>query len=477
MPPDCALPRGSDVLLLEDDGGLRRRLAAHLRSLGAEVTETTTLAEARNALRDLRFEFALVDLHLPDGDVLTLLREGAFSENTAVVVMTAFGGITQAVEAMRLGAIDYLSKPFEPAQAVLAFARGRSARSAARHDEHQRREASTDLDGLHFGDGLAALRRQLDTILNADRRLQTRLPAVLIEGETGTGKSAIARWLHDAGPRATGPFVTINCAALPDTLAESELFGHERGAFTDARKARIGLIEAAEGGTLFLDEIGLLSAPAQAKLLVALDNGLIRRLGGTREIPVDTRIVAATNRALLTLVQEKTFREDLYHRLDLLHLTLPPLRERASDIPTLARHLLNRLAKRHRLAGLSITAEGDARLRARPWPGNVRELAHELERAIIYDASPALSFSHLAPPPPPTGLATAPWRNPAWTLPESGFTLESVIDTLVADALAATQQNLSAAARRLGVTREFLRYRLAHPPARPSVEPTASTGG
>ena len=458
MSDETALSPGCEVLLLEDDIPLRKRLAAHLRHLGTEVTEAATLAEARHLLHDLRFEFALVDLHLPDGEVLELLREGVFSENTGVVVMTAFGGVKQAVAAMRLGAGDYLTKPFEPEELPLAFARCLSLRRADRREEHRASETASEADQFFFGNSLGPIHAQLDTIVATERRLERRLPPVLIEGETGTGKSVLARWLHRQGPRALRPFITVNCAALPEALAEAELFGHERGAFTDAKRARLGLFEAADGGTLFLDEIGTLTPATQAKVLTALDDGTIRRLGGTREISVDVRLITASNRVLDDLVRSGAFREDLYHRLNLLRVMLPPLRERGTDLVPLAHHLLAKIATRHRLKGLTLTPAGEARLLAQPWRGNVRELAPEIERAVIFGHGSPLEFASLGGPttPPANG-----WRNPAWRLPETGFSLDATMDELIAEALRETNDNVSAAARRLGVPREFLRYRLA----------------
>src|SRR5208283_1568368 len=425
---------------------------------GAQVTEVATMGDARRALRDLRFDYALVDLHLPDGEALELLREGAFSENTGVVVMTGFGGVKKAVEAMRLGAGDYLAKPFEPEELPLAFARCRHLRGAARRDEYRASEhAVGGTDELFFGEGLSRIRGQLDVILATERRLERNLPPVLIEGETGTGKSLLAHWLHRQGPRAARPFVTINCAALPENLAESELFGHERGAFTDANHARIGLFEAADGGTLFLDEIGLLAAPTQAKVLTAVEEGKIRRLGGTKELSAEVRLIAASNRPLGELVESGRFREDLYHRLHLLHIALPPLRERGADIVALARHLLERIARRHRLKGLVITPEGEARLRSQPWRGNVRELAHEIERAVIFGSGRARDLARLWAV---RENQPAAWLNPLWQLPAEGFSVDAAIADLIALALRETNQNIAAAARRLGVTREFIRYRL-----------------
>jgi DNA-binding NtrC family response regulator len=457
MSSETKLPAGCEILLLEDDLSLRKRLSLHLTALGAQVSEAAKIEEARRLIREVRFDFALIDLHLPDGEALVLLRERLFSENTGVVVMTAFGGIKKAVEAMRLGAGDYLAKPFESDELTLAFLRCRRDRNISRREQHQL-AAATDTDELFFGHSLSTIREQLDTILAAERRMVTHLPPVLIEGETGTGKSALARWLHRNGPRADQPFIAINCAALPEQLAESELFGHERGAFTDARQARIGLFEAADGGTLFLDEIASLSPAAQAKVLVAVEEGRIRRLGSEKEFVVDVRVLAASNKPLREAVAAGAFREDLFHRLNLLHLTLSPLRERGPDIRALAEHLLKRIAARHRLKGVTISPAGAARLQTQPWPGNIRELAHELERAVIFSRSPSLDFAHLAP----SSSTPAPnWRQQQWQLPENGFSLEAAMQEFIAEAMRVTDGNVSAAARRLGVTRDYLRYRLA----------------
>jgi DNA-binding NtrC family response regulator len=452
---ETTLPKGCEILLLEDDAVLRSRLAAHLRAAGASVTETGRLEEVRRLTREIAFDFAVLDLHLPDGEALALVREKIFSENTIVVVMTAFGGVKKAVEAIRLGAGDYLAKPFEPEELVFAFLRCRRDRSAARRETHL--TATRAADELFFGQSLAGVRAQLDTILAMDRRVGQKLPPILVEGETGTGKSALARWLHRQGPRADRPLIIVNCAALPDELIESELFGHERGAFTDARQARMGLFEAADGGTLFLDEIGALPSSAQAKILLAIEDGIIRRLGSTKEIAIDARLIAASNRPLRDLVAAGKFREDLFHRLDLLPVTLPPLRERGSDVAAIAQHLLVAIGARHHRPGLHITPAGAARLQAQVWRGNIRELAHEIERAVIFSSGGPLDFAHLAP----AHESAAPtWRNPAWTLPESGFSLDRVVNDLIAEALRSTGENVSAAARRLGVTREFIRYRL-----------------
>ncbi len=291
------------------------------------------------------------------------------------------------------------------------------------------------------------------------------LPPVLIEGETGTGKTTIARWLHHRGPRKGQPLVEVNCSALPETLAESELFGHEKGAFTDARSARMGLFEAANGGTLFLDELPSLSPGMQAKVLTAIEGRKIRRVGGTREITVDTRIIAASNRDLKALAARGEFREDLYHRLDLYRIHLPPLRERRGDIVLLAEKLLDQIRRRHRLPRRDITAQGKSRLLAHHWPGNVRELSHELERAVVFEEGQELNFEHLGgagePASAPAGLAATEWFNEGFIFPEHGFDLEAAINRIIQHALQQTGNNVSAAARLLGVSRDYIRYRLS----------------
>src|SRR2546426_5741322 len=266
----------------------------------------------------------------PDGRATDWWRGKNLPADGGTIVMTAEGGVNGAVEAMRLGALDYLVKPFDLAELPLVIGRARQTKQTARLDEHRRREAPER--AFFFGGSLAGLENQLEKIIAADNRMQSRLSPVLIQGETGTGKTTVARWLHRQGPRAAQPLVEVNCPALPETLAESEVFGHERGAFTDARTARMGPFEAANGGTLFLDELPSLSPAMQAKVLTAIEDRKIRRLGGTREISVDVRGVAATNRELKQLVAEGKFREDLFHRLDLFRLPIPPLRERGEDI-------------------------------------------------------------------------------------------------------------------------------------------------
>ncbi len=450
---------GLNVLLLEDDLLLRKRLAGFLEQERAEVTAVGTLAAARNALESLGFEAALIDVNLPDGRGIDLLRQKLFPPTTTVLVMTAEGGVTGAVEALQAGAADYLVKPFEPEELPLRFAQARRSRQARRADEFRRGQETE----LVFGKSLAAVREQLARITAADRRLGGQLPPVLIEGETGTGKTAIARWIHRHGPRAEEPLIELNCSALPETLAEAELFGHERGAFTDAKSARIGLMEAADGGTLFLDELPSLALGLQAKLLTAIEDHMLRRVGASRPIPVDARIIAATNADLAALVSAGRFREDLLHRLDLFRVRLPPLRERGDDILMLADELLGRVCRRYGQRTPTIPADGRRRLLAHRWPGNVRELAHEIERAVVFGGEDGLTFSHLGARPPLGEPGINPhdaYLRADFVFPESGFSLETAIDELVQRAVRQAGGNVSAAARLLGVSRDVVRYRL-----------------
>ncbi len=453
---------GLNILIVEDELYLRKQIAAQLEHLGADVTGAGTLKAARQFLADLNFDFVLLDINLPDGRGIDLLKEKIFAQSTGVIVMTAENGAATAVEAMRFGALDYLVKPFDPGELPIVIGLAQKARQSARLDEHRVKDASASGQAFFFGEAMAGVQKQIEKILAADTRMGTNLPPVLIEGETGTGKTTIARWLHHHGPRSSQALVEMNCSAVPDSLAESELFGHERGAFTDARTARIGLFEAASGGSLFLDELPSLSPAMQAKVLKAIEDQRIRRLGGTREIPVDVRIIAATHRDLPQLVAAGQFREDLYHRLDLYRIKIPPLRERGADILKLAELMVQQICQRHRLPVKKITAAGQQRLAGYRWPGNVRELSHELERAIVFEESEQLTFAHLAPmAAQPSPAQTPDWINPNFSFPPEGFSLEEAINRFIHQALDQTGGNVSAAARLLGVPRDYLRYRLS----------------
>jgi two-component system, NtrC family, response regulator AtoC len=454
---------GISILVIEDDKLLCRRVCAYLESRGGEVMSAFSLEESRNLLADFSFDIALSDVHLPDGNGLDLLQAGSFPATTRVIIMTAEGGIKTAVEAMKLGAADFLSKPFELDELPLVMLRSRKQQRQARI-ERFRKESRSDDSGLYFGEAMAGIRISLDKIIDTDRRLGDSLPPVLLVGQTGTGKTTLARWLHENGPRSENELVEVNCSALPEALAESELFGHERGAFTDAKKARIGLFEAADGGTLFLDELPSLPLPLQAKVLKAIEDQEIRRVGGNKSIKVNIRLIAAAGENLKELVREKLFREDLYHRLDLLRVILPPLKERKADLPALAAHLLSRLSVRYKVSGKRLSKEGLRRLLNYDWPGNVRELAHELERSLIFEEKNDLDLVMLSVADKPAiafGLEADQWFNPQYEFPENGFDIEEAVLELIRHALKQTNENVSAAARLLGTNRDYIRYRLS----------------
>ncbi len=457
-----ALLSGREILVVDDEPLLRKRLARFLESEGSNVVAVSTFEEGKNALESMPFDYALFDVHLPDGLGIDLLE---FAKGVSCVIMTADGGWEIAVEAMKRGAVDYTAKPFELQEIPLILARCANAKKSDRSRQHrlESMDGNDGGDSLFFGDSLSELKEKLELILAADRRLGERLPPVLLEGETGTGKSTFARWLHAKGPRKHTELVVVNCAALPESLAESELFGHEKGSFTDAKEKRIGLFEAADGGTLFLDEIASLSPALQAKALVAIEEGKIRRIGGVGEIHVDARLIAASNRDLDELVREGAFREDLYHRLNLLHVRIPPLRERREDILRLAEHIGEQIALRYRLETLEFSDAGKRQLQAHDWPGNIRELSHEIERAIILRNPAGLDFPSLAQieanADGPQPLDGSDWLNPFWEFADGAFDLEKAIDRLVDKAIGQADGNVSQAARLLGVPRDYIRYR------------------
>ena len=451
--------KGASILILEDELLLRKHLVAVLEQQDADVTAIGTVDEARRIVSSLAFDFALLDLNLPDGLGTDLLKEGIFSPNTAVIVCTAEGGIKSAVEAIKNGAQDYLLKPIDSSVLPMILQKAKTSTRSARLVEHERRNPNKTGEQIYFGDALSDFKNKLEKITAVDERLGSQLPPVLIHGETGTGKTSIARWLHHNGPRRDSQLVEVNCPALPENLAESELFGHERGAFTDAKSARMGLFEAANGGTLFLDELPSLSLGIQAKILKTIEDRSIRRLGGNREIEVDVRIIAASNQDLGQAVKKGKFRDDLHHRLSLFLLTIPPLRDRGGDILKLAKHLLENLCKRHQVKTKPISTKGQARLLTHPWRGNVRELNHELERTIVFEEGDEWEFSSLPASNENNNGNNNELINEKFNFPKEGFSLEETIGRIIQHAITQSGGNISAAARLLDVPRDYIRYR------------------
>ncbi len=449
------------ILVIEDEAILARNIAVYLERGGYE----TRIAESAEAGLALMEEFhpdaVVLDFNLPGQDGLqALTRIHAIDAAARVVMITGHGNVELAVQAMKAGAFDFISKPvvLSKLRLVLEKAFGDTRRESTLA-YYQKRDAEATAAGGLLGESppMRALKHKLQQLLRAEAQMRDGdPPAVLVLGETGSGKEVVARALHFNGPRRDKPFVELNCAALPTHLLESELFGHERGAFTDARERKLGLVETAEGGTLFLDEIGDMDPSLQAKLLKLLEEKTVRRIGSVREQKVNVRIVAATHRPLEALVEEKRFRADLYYRLRVVQLQLPPLSERGDDILLLTQHFLQRHAQRYGTTTPALSASAAAALLQHRWPGNVRELRNVLEQAVLLHPGQTIEAEHLvlsrlgksgASP------ASAPAAAAEETLPE-------VERRALLQALESNAWNVSRAARALGISRDTLRYRI-----------------
>ncbi|MCP3169101.1 sigma-54-dependent transcriptional regulator [Myxococcus qinghaiensis] len=432
------------LLLVDDDRTFASLAATVLRHEGFRVTLAHSLHDARAALARQAPEVVVLDRRLPDGDGIHLLPElRAQFPDTAVMMVTAHGDIASAVDAIKQGARDYLSKPVELDDLVL-----RARRAAADLQLHERlRQAESELGGRRRllrprAPAMVAALQMIERIATAPRS------PVLITGETGAGKEVLARHLHNVQGNQ-GPFVHVNCAALPSALVESELFGHERGAFTDARAARRGLVEVADGGILFLDEIGELPLSLQAKLLTFLDQGAFRRLGGTTELTSNARVVTATNRDLTREVAEGRFREDLYFRLSVFRVEIPPLRQRREDVLPLAESLLVELCAELGRRPVDFSDAAKARLARYPFPGNVRELRNVLERALVLEPGPALELQALEPRGPLGPSATDP---DAFVVSGAPRTLDEVERLYVKHVLGRLDGRRMEAAKALGLS-------------------------
>jgi two-component system response regulator HydG len=377
---------GGRVLVVDDQKNMRATTAILLRQAGYEVAEAEDGATAIQRLGSESFDVVLTDLRMGAVDGMEVLRGALESApSTQVIVMTAYGTIESAVEAMRRGAYDYLTKPFKGEELLLRVEKALDKRRLLGEMSFLAGEFRDRYGLEHIVGRSQALREVLERVL----RVAPSDATVLLTGESGTGKELVARALHAASRRAPHPFVPVNCAAITETLLESELFGHAKGAFTGAVRTRRGLFEEASGGTLFIDEIGETTPNFQAKLLRALQEGEIRRVGESMPVKVNVRVIAATNQDLKKAIAEKRFREDLYYRLNVVPLRIPPLRERPEDIPLLAAHFLgrhNRRTGQHR----ALTAEALQRLVEHPWPGNVRELENMVEQAAALSAGPEI---------------------------------------------------------------------------------------
>jgi two-component system, NtrC family, response regulator AtoC len=449
------------IVVVDDDELMRWSVCEHLDQNGYVAHPAVNGQDGLARIAEVAPSAVLLDLDMPvlDGlGALQKLREAG--NDVPVIVITANTSVDAAIKATRLGAAAWLAKPFDLREVTIAIDR-------VVKEERLKDEVAylRDRTRIGYGDFIGKSPTLKEVFALLERLEHVDAPTVLITGESGTGKDVVARMIHARGPRKAAPFVEIDCTALPETLIESELFGHERGAFTDARATKRGLFEVAANGVVFLDEIGEMTLATQAKLLRALENRKFKRVGGLANLPLDAGVIAATNRNLPEAVKKGKFREDLYYRLNVIPVHLPSLRERRDDLAALVAHFLDRFSRQfgRRVGGL--TAAAMRYLEAYPWPGNVRELRNVLERVVILGTDGTIDASDL-PPEIRSAIITGPSPSmppvgaSPFHLPPEGVDLEGVEKSLLAQALDRTQGNQSAAARLLGISRYALRYRI-----------------
>jgi two-component system response regulator AtoC len=440
------------ALIVEDKASMARMLERLFASKGYEVTVAADGNEAMGKIREADFHLVITDLKMPGGDGMQVLQAAkAKSPGTIVLMMTAFGTIETAVEAMRLGAFDYLLKPFSLAEIEMKVEKALEQQRLQAENAYLKETIQTGFGRLI---GSCPAMREIYGFI---QKVAPSAAPVLILGESGTGKELVARAIHDTGPRAGRPFIAVNCAALSEGLIESEMFGHERGAFTGAVTQKKGRFELADSGTLFLDEIGELTPALQTKLLRVLQEGEFERVGGHQTLRVDVRVIAATHRDLVRAIEAGRFREDLYYRVNVLSVTVPPLRERPDDLPALVEHFLARAAgamHKH----VSIGPETLALLQRYRWPGNIRELENVIERAVVLTDGPAIRATDL--PKEITGLSgevAQAFVDPNLSLDEKMARLER---EAILRTLEETGWNQTRAAKRLGLKRSSLQYKM-----------------
>jgi two-component system, NtrC family, response regulator AtoC len=447
----------NSVLVIDDERNIRSLVSRVLGQDNIEVHTAGTGKEGLELASQVEPDLALVDLRLPDMDGIQVLREMRTRHpQSAVIMITAFGHIESVVIAMKNGATDYLEKPFQHLEKL------RITVSRALEEVKARREI-TRLQGLQEGKyrtnqiiGESTSTRRLREVIT--QLAQSEAHTILVQGESGTGKELVARGLHYESARRNSPFMEVNCAAITETLFESEIFGHEKGAFTDAKSTKKGLMELADGGTLFLDEVGEIPVASQAKLLRCLQERTFKRVGGTRDLKVDVRVITATNRSLEVMVKEGKFREDLFYRLNVIPLTIPPVRERREDILPLARHFLSEANSTFHKAVKRLATEAESLLLAYAWPGNVRELKNLIERLVILSTGDTIEADQL--PVPFSAAADGPLAEEVSSQPR---TLEAIERAYILKVLRQVNGNKSEAAKILGITRQTLRKKLTEP--------------
>jgi DNA-binding NtrC family response regulator len=445
------------IAVVDDEELFRSWLSEHLGAAGYAVKEAATGGEALRLAAEESPALMLLDRRLPDADGLELVtRLHEIDRDLVVVIVTAYGEVQTAVRAVKAGAYHFLEKPVNLDDLLITMEKGLEAQRLRREVAVLREQHRWQFASVEFVGRSLAVRHLIEVL---EKVARTDSATVLLQGESGTGKDLVARAIHGRSSRKDQPFLEINCTALPETLVEAELFGHERGAFTDARERKKGLAELADGGTLLLDEIGDMPLGAQAKLLRFLEDSRIRRLGGTTDIPVNVRIIAATNQNLATAIEAGKFRSDLYYRLKVVDLYIPPLRERPEDCAPLALYFVEQLSRDLKREPPTITLDAIRVLEAYPWPGNVRELRNVLERALILEDTQEIRLEHLpveirSAVQPPGGA------DHVVQLPVEGFRMDDVERSLIEQALTRTRGNVAHAARLLGLSRDTLRYRV-----------------
>ncbi len=450
--------RRTRILVVDDEHLIRWSLEQNLKKQGYEVVTAGNGEDALRIVREDQPDLILLDIQLPGMSGLEVLEKvKEFDEDIVVIMVTAHGGLETAVNAMRLGAYDYLNKPFNLDEMAIVI------KKALETSDLRKEVASLRIEHKKVGlPNIVGQGRHMSTILDMmDKIAKSEAATVLVQGESGTGKELVAKWIHYKSNRAEKPFIAINCAAVPATLLESELFGHEKGAFTDAKNTKKGLFELADGGTVFLDEIGDMEMGMQAKLLRFLEDRTFRRIGGSKVIPVDVRIISATNKDLLKAIEAKEFRNDLYYRLQVIPVYLPSLRERREDIPVLAQHFIDTYNREFGKSVKGLSPAAEKLLVDYPWPGNIRELKNVLERAIILGNEETLSVDHLPlEVTARSAAATSSVPMATFRLPPEGVDIEEVEKELIRQALENNDWNQSKAAKKLNLGVDAFRYRM-----------------
>ncbi|WP_429884308.1 sigma-54-dependent transcriptional regulator [Geoalkalibacter halelectricus] len=445
------------ILVVDDEHLIRWSLEQNLSKQGYEVFTAGSGEDALRLVRDESPDLMLLDIQLPGINGLEVLEKAKDLDPELIVIMiTALGVLETAVKAMRMGAYDYIGKPFNLDELAITIKKALETGELKREVAHLRSEQSR-----RFGiSNLIGTSRHMQNLQNLIRKVaQSDASTVLIQGESGSGKELVAKAIHFESARADKPFMAINCAAVPETLLESELMGHERGAFTDAKVQKKGLFELADGGTIFLDEIGDMAMGMQAKLLRVLEERTFRRVGGSKDISVDVRIISATNKDLLEAINEKIFRNDLYYRLQVIPLFLPSLRERKDDIMPLVNHFIAHFNREFGKSVKGVSPMAEKFLLEYPWPGNIRELRNVIERAIILENEETLLLEHL--PQEIVGKAGVVSGGPlSFQIPPEGIDIEEVERELIRQSLELTDGNQSKAAKKLNLGIDAFRYRM-----------------